>query len=625
MRLPAPEMTSLSTLLHSPSFPSTPTPPQSPSFTCFSKHHRRRRLPPDAVHLTRHILFLPRPQLLCNRVAINRKFHFRAAAGDDPATSTDDEPPRAQDVAVLVHTDAAPSVANLRETVAALPPVAFLMKSCGGNRNAVWLLIASVLVFIAVRVHLVRKSRHTRPGSVADLVRRGQLRYDRRGISKPLKYEDPFNNPFVKVGKSDSTVEMCGKVYRLAPVTLTKEEQNIHQKRRSRAYQWKRPTVFLKEGDSVPPDVDPDTVRWIPANHPFATTASEIDEDLAQNNVYQQHGVPFRIQAEHEALQKKLEALQREQKFNKLVIDTGNARDFERPLKFNTKSNELTEKRALNNQAGDSNRTPKPKSDSAPNPSESSLSSEEITIKYKIEIFFEMEFQEVIISDISRSSSTRITEDLAHSFGPDSYDFQLSELRAITQNFSPNFLLGEGGFGKVHKAAPEILRGVEGFLSVSTKQMETARRLAQDSCKFGTDDCTDSHVARAVLRFGASHNLMENERENLLRLLDDQVCKPLRALITRAPLEDARYLTHRYHKLRQEVEAQMILEEQLSEPSLQTLTTNGDAIVPPANEHVTSNGSSGDHMHANKEDSCFIAKVIHPFDAETEGELSLSI
>ncbi|KAJ4834589.1 putative serine/threonine-protein kinase pbl15 [Turnera subulata] len=60
-------------------------------------------------------------------------------------------------------------------------------------------------------------------------------------------------------------------------------------------------------------------------------------------------------------------------------------------------------------------------------------------------------FRRLSFSDISRSSSTRITEDLAHSFGPDLYDFQVSELRAITQHFSPNFLLGEGGFGKVHK------------------------------------------------------------------------------------------------------------------------------------------------------------------------------
>ena len=128
--------------------------------------------------------------------------------------------------------------------------------------------------------------------------------------SRNLKYEDPFDNPLVKVSKSKSSVEMCGKVYRLAPVTLTQEEQAVHQRRRSRAYQWKRPTVFLKEGDSVPPDVDPDTIRWIPANHPFATTSTDIGEDFAHKNVSQKHGVPFRIQAEHEALQRKLEALQ---------------------------------------------------------------------------------------------------------------------------------------------------------------------------------------------------------------------------------------------------------------------------------------------------------------------------
>ncbi|XP_028951899.1 probable serine/threonine-protein kinase PBL15 [Malus domestica] len=44
-----------------------------------------------------------------------------------------------------------------------------------------------------------------------------------------------------------------------------------------------------------------------------------------------------------------------------------------------------------------------------------------------------------------------INEDLAESFGSDLYDFQLSELRAVTQKFSVNFLLGEGGFGTVHK------------------------------------------------------------------------------------------------------------------------------------------------------------------------------
>ncbi|TKY58458.1 Serine/threonine-protein kinase [Spatholobus suberectus] len=60
-------------------------------------------------------------------------------------------------------------------------------------------------------------------------------------------------------------------------------------------------------------------------------------------------------------------------------------------------------------------------------------------------------FHWLSFSDISHFSSIRSNEDLAESFASDLYDFQLSELHAATQNFSSNFLLGEGGFGSVHK------------------------------------------------------------------------------------------------------------------------------------------------------------------------------
>ncbi|KAF5740977.1 hypothetical protein HS088_TW11G01059 [Tripterygium wilfordii] len=263
-------------------------------------------------------------------------------------------------------------VANFQGLIRSLPPVAFMMRRQAGSSLAMAFFAATVVLVITVRLYVSSKARYSHPGSVADLVRRGQLRSDRRGISKPLMYEDPFNNPLVKVGKSNSTIEMCGKVYRLAPVTLTEQEQNVHRKRRSRAYQWKRPTIFLKEGDLIPPDVDPDTIRWIPANHPFATTASDIDEDLAQNNVYQKHGVPFRIQAEHEALQKKLEALQSDQKLNKLVIDTGSAKDFER--QFKPKSSEPTKQNPSSSQDSDSSSS---RLDDGPNSFNSSSLSEE--------------------------------------------------------------------------------------------------------------------------------------------------------------------------------------------------------------------------------------------------------
>ncbi|PIN06374.1 hypothetical protein CDL12_21073 [Handroanthus impetiginosus] len=287
-----------------------------------------------------------------NRRVACRKFVVKAVESDDDRRLPND-------VVVIGKSDednAGKSQQNvatkLQESIGSLPVFVFSIRKLSGMNFTIGLCIVATMLVVVVRGYTTRKSSYSSPGSVADLVRRGQLRSDRRGISTPLKYEDPFNNPMIKVSKSNSTVEMAGKVYRLAPVTLTDELQTIHQKRRSRAYQWKRPTIFLKEGESIPPDVDPDTVRWIPANHPFATTSSDIDEDLAQNNVYQKHGVPFRIQAEHEALQRKLEALQNEQKLSKLVIDPAAARDFERPLKSHMKSENQVEHNTSNPKSG---------------------------------------------------------------------------------------------------------------------------------------------------------------------------------------------------------------------------------------------------------------------------------
>ncbi|CAA7399583.1 unnamed protein product [Spirodela intermedia] len=226
------------------------------------------------------------------------------------------------------------ALGRLEEAINSLPPVISAMKGNAGPRVAVGVFLALTFLLIIVRETMARKATESQHGSVADLVRRGQLKSHRRGISTPLKYEDPFNNPLVKVNKGNSSVEMCGKVYSLSPLTLTAEQQSSHQRRRSRAYQWKRPTVFLKEGDDVPPEVDPDTVRWIPANHPFATTVSDLDEDLVRSNVHQRSGVPFRVRAEHEALQKKLEAQQSDQMPNRVVaVGPSETRELEGAFK----------------------------------------------------------------------------------------------------------------------------------------------------------------------------------------------------------------------------------------------------------------------------------------------------
>ncbi|GJN08346.1 hypothetical protein PR202_ga26257 [Eleusine coracana subsp. coracana] len=104
-----------------------------------------------------------------------------------------------------------------------------------------------------------------------------------------------------------------------------------------------------------------------------------------------------------------------------------------------------------------------------------------------------------------------------------------------------------------------IIRGIEGFVAVSTKQMEIVKRLAEDCCRYGNDNQNFGFaLAGASVEFGKSHNQIEKERENLLKVLGEQVFEPLREMIMSAPLEDARLLTYRYQRIRQDMESQVI-------------------------------------------------------------------
>lgn len=243
----------------------------------------------------------------------------------------------------------------------------------------------------------------------------------------------------------------------------------------------------------------------------------------------------------------------------------------------------------------------------------------------------------------------------------------------------------------------DIIRGVEGFISISKKQMEITRKLAEDCCKYGIENQSD-----ATSGFGTTHISIEDHRETMLGILANQVCEPLRVSVAGAPLEDARHLTHRYDRVRQEFEAQaadvlrrrskckdssaesviklknseakltelkssmlalgneaisamlsvedqqqqltfqkllsmvdaersyhqnivalleklhseMILEEQLNESSLHSSFSQKDSCPPFV--HV-------DTINKSEGGAYFIAKVIHSFDAQADGELSLAV
>ncbi|XP_034709990.1 SH3 domain-containing protein 2-like isoform X2 [Vitis riparia] len=208
----------------------------------------------------------------------------------------------------------------------------------------------------------------------------------------------------------------------------------------------------------------------------------------------------------------------------------------------------------------------------------------------------------------------------------------------------------------------DIVRGIEGFVSTSSKQMEIVRRMAEDCCKYGTENqSTGSPLARAALYFGNSHSSMEKERETLLGVLCDQVSEPLRVLITGAPLEDARHLTHRYERLRQEVESQAAdvlrrqakfkdpatsaessiklqsAEAKLSELKSAMMALGREATaamlsVEAQQQRITFQrlltmveAERSYHQTVLATLEKLYDEVIHPFDAQADGELGLSV
>jgi endophilin-A len=103
----------------------------------------------------------------------------------------------------------------------------------------------------------------------------------------------------------------------------------------------------------------------------------------------------------------------------------------------------------------------------------------------------------------------------------------------------------------------DVTRGVEGMVSTGTKQLEVATKLAEECRKYGMEGPgVGSALARAAMQYGAARSQMERERDNMNRIFGTQVADPLRAMVTGAPLEDARQLTNRYKALRQDAEVQ---------------------------------------------------------------------
>ncbi|KAJ7519036.1 hypothetical protein O6H91_20G020300 [Diphasiastrum complanatum] len=103
----------------------------------------------------------------------------------------------------------------------------------------------------------------------------------------------------------------------------------------------------------------------------------------------------------------------------------------------------------------------------------------------------------------------------------------------------------------------DIVRGVEGLISTGTKQLEIASKLGEDCRKYANEGPgTTGALAKASMHYGDARMQMEKERDSYHRALSTQVGEPLRAMVMGTPLEDARQLAQKYHRLRQETEVQ---------------------------------------------------------------------
>ncbi|KAG8637392.1 SH3 domain-containing protein 3 [Manihot esculenta] len=102
----------------------------------------------------------------------------------------------------------------------------------------------------------------------------------------------------------------------------------------------------------------------------------------------------------------------------------------------------------------------------------------------------------------------------------------------------------------------DIVKAAETFTAIGYKHIEAGTKLSEDCCRYGTENAKDNVLAKAAAIYGDACKHVEKEQEDLNGLLSSQVLDPLRAMITGAPLEDARHLAQRYSRMRQEAETQ---------------------------------------------------------------------
>ncbi|KAI3767766.1 hypothetical protein L2E82_18165 [Cichorium intybus] len=124
-------------------------------------------------------------------------------------------------------------------------------------------------------------------------------------------------------------------------------------------------------------------------------------------------------------------------------------------------------------------------------------------------------------------------------------------LSAISDIYDLIQFNGIEGVSAVGHFQCDIVRGVEGFIVIGSKQVEIGTKLSEDGRKYGAENtCTSvSALSKAAMSYSSARTDIEREHENLLKYLGTQVAEPFRAMVVGTPLEDARRHAQRYDRV----------------------------------------------------------------------------
>ncbi|KVH89418.1 Neutrophil cytosol factor 2 p67phox [Cynara cardunculus var. scolymus] len=156
----------------------------------------------------------------------------------------------------------------------------------------------------------------------------------------------------------------------------------------------------------------------------------------------------------------------------------------------------------------------------------------------------------------------------------------------------------------------ELVKAAEAFTAIGYKHIEAGTKLSEDCCKYGVENASDEILAKAASIYGDARKHVEKEQEDFTRLLFSQILEPLRAMITGAPLEDARHLAQRYSRMRQEAETQA------AEVSRRQARVR-EAPIP---ENVTKLHAAESRMQELKANMAVLGKEASAALAAVEGE-----